>query len=109
MFCVKCGKEIRNDAITCPHCGCLTDNYYLQSQAAPVVKQPDASSFGFAVLGFFFPLIGLILYLAWKQEYPKRALSVGKGALISVILEVAFYVLMIIFFVLLFSNLLFLY
>ena len=27
MFCSKCGKEIFNEAIVCPHCGCATNNY----------------------------------------------------------------------------------
>ena len=54
------------------------------------------------MLGFFFPLIGLILYLVWKNELPLRARSCGKGALIGVIVQavgfllsfVAFFVLM---------------
>ena len=41
----------------------------------------DAPSGGIAALGFFFPLIGLILYLVWKDETPLRAKSAGKGAL----------------------------
>ena len=27
MFCNKCGKEIDDDALICPHCGCGTVNY----------------------------------------------------------------------------------
>lgn len=38
---------------------------------------------GFAVLGFFFPIVGLILYLVWHTEYPLKAKSCGKGALIG--------------------------
>jgi hypothetical protein len=45
----------------------------------------DAPSGGFAVLCFFIPLVGLILYLVWKDEYPLKAKSCGKGALIGVI------------------------
>ena len=58
----------------------------------------DASSAGFAVLSFFIPLLGLILYLIWKDEYPLKAKSCGKGALISVIVSVVvtlFYVIII--------------
>ena len=56
----------------------------------------DAPSAGFAVLGFFIPVVGLILYLVWKDQTPLKARSAGKGALISVIVTVAFYLLMII-------------
>jgi hypothetical protein len=45
----------------------------------------DAPSGGFAALCFFIPLVGLILYLVWKDEYPLKARSCGKGALIGVI------------------------
>ena len=24
MFCQKCGKEIMDEAVVCPHCGCAT-------------------------------------------------------------------------------------
>jgi len=54
----------------------------------------DAPSGGFATLGFFFPLIGLILFLVWKDQTPLKARSAGKGALIGVIVEVVGTVLM---------------
>ena len=75
-FCSKCGKEILEDAVICPHCGC---------SASPNITAmaEDAPSTGFAVLGFFFPLIGLILYLVWKEKTPLKAKSAGKGALIG--------------------------
>ncbi len=40
---------------------------------------------GWAVLGFFFPLIGLILWLVWKDSNPEDSKMAGKGALIGVI------------------------
>ena len=55
-----------------------------------------APSIGWGVLGFFFPIVGLILFLVWHDDYPKRAKMCGKGALISVIVWVAFFVLWII-------------
>ncbi|MBQ7309533.1 MAG: zinc ribbon domain-containing protein [Clostridia bacterium] len=27
MFCSKCGKEIMDEAVVCPYCGCVTTNY----------------------------------------------------------------------------------
>lgn len=44
----------------------------------------------FAVLGFFFPLIGIILCLVWKKDYPAHAKSAKKGAIIGLILGVIF-------------------
>jgi len=94
MFCSKCGKEIPDEAVVCVHCGCATSN------TQTLAKKDDKKSFGFALLGFFFPLIGLILYLVWKNDTPLKAKSAGKGALIGVICAVVFYIL---YFVLIFS------
>ena len=80
-FCTKCGKEIMDDAIICMNCGCATE---LKSHVE------DSPSMGFAVLGFFIPLVGLILYLVNKDTAPKKAKSAGKGALVGVIVSVAF-------------------
>ena len=43
---------------------------------------------GWGVLGFFFPFVGLILYLVWYDNHRKRAKVAGKGALIGVIAAV---------------------
>jgi hypothetical protein len=81
MYCKYCGQEVNDDAVICIHCG-------RSLQDIAVSSQDDTGSIGWGVLGFFFPLIGLILYLVWKNEKPKTANMVGKGALIGVIVEV---------------------
>lgn len=64
----------------------------------------DTGSFGWAVLGFFVPIAGLVLYLVWKDERPKDAKRAGVGALVSVIFEaVAFVVLMLMWFFAIFA------
>ena len=99
MYCKYCGKEIEEGSAFCPHCGkeqqgnAGTDagaGTGAGANGAPPYGAPqrpveqDAPNGGFAVLGFFFPLIGLILYLVWKDTLPLRAHSCGKGALIGV-------------------------
>lgn len=64
---------------------------YRQAQYAPV-NNGDTGSFGWALLGFFIPLVGLILYLVWKDTKPRNASSAGKGALVSVIVGVILYI-----------------
>lgn len=81
-YCSKCGKEIMDEAVVCPGCGC--------SQTTQ--NAADASSFGWAFLGFCIPIVGLILYLVWKDNTPLKAKSAGKGALVSVILSVVVYI-----------------
>ena len=38
MFCSKCGKEIMNEAVICPHCGCPTSNYLPQQPVKQAVE-----------------------------------------------------------------------
>ena len=89
MYCKNCGQQIDNNAVVCPHCGVATENY----KAQPKTEEQDDRSAGFAVLCFFFPVVGLILWLVWKDNLPLRAKSCGKGAIIGVIVEVAFIIL----------------
>ena len=88
MYCNKCGELINDEAVICPKCGCSTGK---------AVKSEDASSWGYALLGFLVPIAGLIMYLMWKTEYPLRAKSAGKGALISVIISVVVWLIYAIF------------
>lgn len=44
---------------------------------------------GWLILGLFFPLVGFILWLVWKDDKPDRSKAAGKGALIGVIVSVA--------------------
>ncbi len=54
----------------------------------------DNGGFLWGLLGFCIPVVGLILFLIWKDQKPKTAKAAGIGALVSVILAVVFYVIM---------------
>jgi uncharacterized membrane protein YvbJ len=78
-YCENCGQEVKKTQDVCLSCG------------KKLPKADDHSSFGFALLGFFIPVVGLILYLIWKDDYPKKSLSAGKGALVSFLLSIFFF------------------
>lgn len=46
----------------------------------------DKGSIGFGFLGFFFPIVGIILFFVWKKDKPVSARHVGIGTLIGFIL-----------------------
>ncbi len=83
MYCSNCSNEIDDKAVVCPKCGVPTK--------IEVENENDKGGFGWGALGFFVPIVGLILYLVWKDEKPKNAKAVGKGAIISTVLWIAFY------------------
>lgn len=78
----KLSERIDDKAVVCPHCGV--------AQAPQVV---DNGGFGWGILGCCIPIVGLILFLVWKDSKPKTAKAAGLGALISVICIVLMYVL----------------
>ncbi len=54
----------------------------------------DNGGFLWGLLGFCIPVVGLILFLIWKDQKPKTAKAAGIGALVSVIFYVVCYVLL---------------
>ena len=50
----------------------------------------DNGGFLWGLLGFCIPVVGLILFLIWKDQKPKTAKAAGIGALVSVIISVSY-------------------
>lgn len=82
-FCNKCGQELSEGAVVCPSCGAA-------QQETPAVV--DKGGFGWGLLGCCIPIVGLILFLVWKDSKPKSAKAAGIGALVSVIIGVIYYI-----------------
>lgn len=83
MYCKNCGKEIDDNAAICLNCGSA------QQKTSQVV---DNGGFGWGLLGCCIPIVGLILFLVWKDTKPKTSKAAGIGALVSVIGSVVFYI-----------------
>lgn len=84
-YCSKCGKGMDDTATSCPNCGAV------QEQAATTVT--DNGGFLWGLLGCCIPIVGLVLFLVWKDTKPKTAKAAGLGALICVILYIVLYIL----------------
>ena len=54
----------------------------------------DNGGFGWGVLGCCIPIVGLVLFLVWKDTKPKTAKAAGIGALVSVGIGILYYILM---------------
>ena len=100
-FCSKCGKEILDEAVVCPGCGCAVTSAPQSNQATyqgynpPVV---DEVNIGLCVLAALIPIFGVIYWPLKHNETPKKAkacgitalVSWGVGILFSIIWSVAF-------------------
>ncbi len=79
-YCKKCGKELLDDAAFCSACGAACKSL----PAKPAEEVKDGRSFSYALIGFFFPVVGLILYVVEQDKRPKRARSAVRGAVAGV-------------------------
>lgn len=93
MYCKNCGRSVDYTSSYCNNCGARIDN----KPNADVSE--DNSNLGFAILGFFIPIVGLILFLIYEEKKPKRAKSAGKGALIGFITEIVLAIILVILYV----------
>ena len=84
MFCKNCGKEIDDKAFVCPNCGVKVES----ASVASVADADSGSKAGWGILSFLIPLVGLILFLMWKNERPQTAKVCGICALVSFIASI---------------------
>lgn len=84
MYCKNCGCSLPDDATKCENCGAVLSYSFEAGKTNPVKEEKGSVLLG--ILGFMFPLIGLILYLAMMHSEPKKAKSAGKGALTAFII-----------------------
>ena len=98
MYCRNCGAPLADNAVVCARCGAT-----VTPPAPPYPQQEDRPSAGFHVLAFFFPIVGLILYLVWKDQKPRCAHAIGKWALIGFIANTILIIIGIVFSLLLYS------
>lgn len=92
-FCTKCGAQMQDTDFACAQCGMSVNqpqgdpNQGYNQGYNPNYNQGyqqnynDAPSTGYAVLGFFIPIVGLILYFVEKDKTPLKAKSALKGAI----------------------------
>lgn len=82
-FCRNCGAQIVDQAVVCPKCGV--------AQGAGM-STSDSGEILWGLLGCCIPLVGLILFLVWKDTKPKTSKAAGIGALVGVLSIVVWYI-----------------
>lgn len=90
MYCKNCGRTVDDTSSYCNNCGARIDN------KPNADASEDSLSLGFAIFGFFIPIVGLILFLIYEEKKPKRAKSAVKGALIGFITEIVLAIILVI-------------
>lgn len=87
-FCQHCGQEVEATQEVCLSCGRAVKTPTSQARSNTI----DEGGFGWGLLGFCIPIVGLVLYLVWMNDRPNTAKAAGMGALISVGVSIVFYI-----------------
>lgn len=82
-YCSHCGKEIVDEAVMCPYCGCAVESN-------PAVN--DKPNTGLNIISFLLPIVGAIMYFIYHEKEPKKAAAIGKWALYGLGFTVICYV-----------------
>ena len=86
MKCKKCGRELEEGSKFCDSCGNSTEETKVEKPNESI--QPKENNFGWGILGFFLPIVGLILFIIWLKKNKKAAKAAGIGALIGGIIGI---------------------
>ncbi|MBR4217040.1 MAG: zinc ribbon domain-containing protein [Candidatus Methanomethylophilaceae archaeon] len=76
-YCRKCGEVIDDEAVFCPKCGVQQ----MPMRTEKVVN--DDGSPLWAVIAFFIPVVGLVLWAAWHDDKPKCSRMAAYGTIAS--------------------------
>lgn len=88
MFCEKCGRQVNGNVC---ECGNVIQSGIETGYNPNATSTSDVGGFGWWLLGCCIPVVGLILYLVWRDEKPNTAKSAGQGALVAFILGAAYW------------------
>lgn len=83
-FCQRCGKEIMEEAIICPNCGCGTGvkNSFTNSE--------DEINVGLCIVSALIPLFGFIYWGIKSKETPRKAKACGITAIVAFSISLLF-------------------
>lgn len=95
-YCEYCGIQLEDNDNFCFNCGAKckkivnNNNNCNYNYTGPnnQINSDDRSIFGYNLLSFAIPIIGILLYVSWKQEYPVKAKNCFKWAIIGLITSI---------------------
>ena len=76
-YCKHCGKQINDETVICPGCGCQVKEF-----------EEDSVNPGFVILSVLIPIVGIIMAIAFWKKTPKAARAYLRAALITIAIEV---------------------
>ena len=69
-FCQKCGKQLMDEAVICPGCGCAVgNNQSVNTTKVSTAGETSGIATGALVCSFLIPIVGLLLGIVGACKY----------------------------------------
>lgn len=96
MFCSKCGKQIDDEAMICPECGCATSNYKSNNSNGTSEEEKNTMATLAIVFAVLIPLVGLILGIigVCKYQNEKYKMKCVTAIVLSIFLWIVSFVIL---------------
>ena len=104
MKCNYCDYNVSEECKCCPNCGenpKTTKKNPIKGQVKNKEEKEknyntkftkEALCISWSIIGFFIPIIGIILFCIWIKSKPKEAKAAGIGVLIRMSLYILYYI-----------------
>ncbi len=82
-FCQKCGKELLDEAVICPNCGCTVapiqtsapiseTSAFATEDKNPQTRESDSNANMALLFAFFIPIVGIVIGLINMGKYQTK-------------------------------------
>ncbi|MBR3096130.1 MAG: zinc-ribbon domain-containing protein [Clostridia bacterium] len=100
-YCQKCGKELLDEAVICPNCGCAvapvqpsspTESPFATETPQPQSRESDSSANMALLFAFLIPIVGIILGVINMGKYQTKkykdrcVAAIVIGAIVQIIM-----------------------
>lgn len=96
MFCIYSDQKQEEENQVTEKTPLSKENTYTTNaddirQSTTVVKSNDKGGLLWVLLGCCIPIVGLILFLIWRNDRPQTAKSIGIGTLVGIAIALLFF------------------
>lgn len=89
MYCGDCGKKLNSNSKFCPYCG----SRVASENVTVVNSNEDSVNVLLVIASFLVPILGVVLFVIYKDKKSKTSKAYGIAALVGFISKMFFYVL----------------
>ena len=89
MYCGDCGKKLNSNSKYCPYCG----SRVASENVTVVNSNEDSVNVLLVIASFLVPILGVVLFVIYKDKKTKTSKAYGIAALVGFISKMFFYVL----------------